>query len=312
MPLRRSFFFLILFVVFVFSACGRDRRTRKQQRLMNEPTRLYDSEIISNEYNSSENKIWSDELFDFMVPAMPGYMPSKILERRSYITSYNSKTLNPNWVSWSLTKEHTDGPFPRKGVPYYDENGNALGISSFSPDIVRNGYFEDLEVPSPRQRHSDWREHPSDIDHGHMCPAADCKWSKEVMNQSFLLTNMCPQNHTLNEDDWNTLEESCRSWANIYGEIFIVAGPIFYEGVKNTFGANKTAIPDAFFKVILCMQGTPKAIGFIYKNDSSKQPMRNQVKSVDEIEEITGFDFFSALPDDIENVIEAESNLAIW
>lgn len=60
------------------------------------------------------------------------------------------------------------------------------------------------------------------------------------------------------------------------------------------------------------MQGTPKTIGFIFRNDSSSQPMRNQVKSVDELEEITGWDFFSALPDSIENRIEAILEIGIW
>jgi endonuclease G len=60
------------------------------------------------------------------------------------------------------------------------------------------------------------------------------------------------------------------------------------------------------------MQGTPKAIGFVFKNDSSTQPMRNQVKSIDEIEEITGLDFFSALPDSIEDRIEAISEIGKW
>ncbi len=312
MATKRTFHFILFSVFFVFFACGRDRRARMQHNLKNIPSKVYESEVSSLETNSSENEIWSDELFDLLVPAMPGFTPSIILERITYITSYNNKTLNPNWVSWSLTREHTDGPFSRKGVPYSDESGKALGISSFSPEMVRNSYFIDMQASKPRQEHSDWREHPSNIDHGHMCPAADCKWSKEVMNQSFLLTNMCPQNHKLNEGDWNTLEEHCRTWANKYGEVFIVAGPIFCEEVKNTFGANKIAIPDAFFKVILCLKGKPKAIGFIYKNDASRQPMRNQVKSVDEVEEITGFDFFHNLPDDIEDKIEKISNLKEW
>jgi endonuclease G len=236
----------------------------------------------------------------------------QMLSRIGYVTSYNKKTRNPNWVAWHLAKEHTDGPYPRKGVPYYGDDGSAYGIGVITQETFRNGYFVDLEAEKPRQEHSDWREHPANIDHGHVCPAADCKWSKEVMNQSFLLTNMCPQNHNLNEGDWATLEESCRKWANKYGDIYIVAGPIFYNADGKTFGANRIAIPDAFFKVVLCMQGTPKAIGFIFKNDSSSQPMRDQIKSVDEIEEITGLDFFSALPDSIEDKIEAISEFEKW
>ena len=87
--------------------------------------------------------------------------------------------------------------------------------------------------------------------------------------KSYLQTNMCPQISSLNSGGWNKLEEKCRKWANSYGDIYIVAGPIFHDGVKSTFGANKIAIPDAFFKVVLCLTDKPKAIVFIYENDSN-------------------------------------------
>lgn len=70
--------------------------------------------------------------------------------------------------------------------------------------------------------------------------------------------------------------------------------------------------PDAFFKVVLCLRGIPKAIDFIYMNDSSKQSIKMCACSVDEVEDITGFDFFSSLPDDIENSVESESSLTKW
>lgn len=237
---------------------------------------------------------------------------STILKRVAYITSYNTKTRNPNWVAWHLTSEHTEGPYNRKGVPYYNDNGDAIGIASFTYDVVYGDYFVDREVSSPRQEHSDWKEHPSNIDHGHMCPAADCKWSKEAINQSFLLTNMCPQDHELNGGDWETLEDKCRKWAKKYGDIYIVAGPIFYNGIKKTFGANRIAIPDAFFKVVLCTKGTPKALGFIYSNNAEKQPMNQTVCSVDEVERVTNIDFFSSLPDEVEETVESNYNLRMW
>lgn len=321
----------ILVVVIVNSFGNEPRRPRSQSSGNPQPSRFVGDYSPSEETTSNDGNDGSEMITIIGAPDTSESNPSTdvetsapllvksskvraehILHRIAYTTSYNKETRNANWVSWTLTREHTDGPFSRKGVPYCDEKGKALGISSFSPEIVRYSYFMDMQAPRPRQEHSDWRDHPADIDHGHMCPAADCRWSKEVMNQSFLLTNMCPQNHTLNEDDWNTLEDRCRTWANKYGEIFIVAGPIYYDGVKNTFGANKIAIPDAFFKVILCMKNNPKAIGFIYKNDASRQPMRNQVKSVDEVEEITGFDFFYNLPDEIEDNIEAKASLSDW
>ena len=246
------------------------------------------------------------------VPLSNGSLPEQILYRYAYTTSYNNKTKCPNWVAWHLTAEHLDGPYNRKGVPYYGDDGSILGISS-SVDIVHNSYLEDLEAEAPRQEHSDWREHPDNIDHGHMCPAADCKWSKEVINQSFLLTNMCPQNHDLNGGDWEYLEDRCRTWAKRYGDIYIVAGPIFKNGSPHlTMGLNKVGIPDAFFKVVLCLKDTPKALGFIYPNNGIHHKIEEYVLTVDEVEDISSIDFFHSLPDDIESKIEAHSNLKNW
>lgn len=236
----------------------------------------------------------------------------QILNRIGYTTSYNKNTKCPNWVAWHLTKEHTDGPYHRSGVPYLDNRGNAIGISPFNPEIVRGDYIIDLQASNPRQEHTDWMEHPSNIEHGHMCPAADCKWSKEVINQSFLLTNMCPQDGNLNGGDWEELESRCRGWARQYGDIYIVAGPIFENGVSKTMGKNKIGIPDAFFKVVLRLGKNPKALGFIYPNNGTHHAMKEYVYSVDEVEGITGFDFFHRLPDEMENEIEKTSNIKEW
>ena len=72
------------------------------------------------------------------------------------------------------------------------------------------------------------------------------------------------------------------------------------------------AVPDAFFKVMLCLEGTPKAIGFLYKNEPSSQSIKDCVCSVDIVEELTGFDFFYSLSDDIEDVVESDANLSKW
>ena len=57
------------------------------------------------------------------------------------------------------------------------------------------------------------------------------------------------------------------------------------------------------------MNGTPKAIGFIYKNIDGNRPKGDYVNTVDQVERITGIDFFPSLPDNIEKKVEAESNL---
>jgi endonuclease G len=73
-------------------------------------------------------------------------------------------------------------------------------------------------------------------------------------------------------------------------------------------------VPEAFFKVILAgvEKGKPRAIGFIYKNTAGNKPLDSYMNSIDQVERITGLDFFSALPDDIENLIEKEYDLEVW
>lgn len=218
----------------------------------------------------------------------PKGTPEQILKRTGYVASYNKATLLPNWVAWHLTAERTEGSAKRSGVDF----------------------AEDTEVPEPRA--TDWDYYNSGYDRGHMCPAADNKWSKKAMEESFLFTNMCPQNGNLNRGDWNEMEMACRKWAKKYGDLYIVCGPILYKGKHKTIGKNKVVVPEAFFKVVLRTGDDPQAIGFIYKNTSGNRPKDSYVNTVDEVERITGIDFFPSLPDDIEKKVEAECDLGLW
>ena len=156
-----------------------------------------------------------------------------------------------------------------------------------------------------------------------MCPAGDNKWSEQSMSQTFLLSNICPQNHGLNKNAWNDLEIQCRDWAREYNSVDIVCGPVYRTATRSDgkmrasafqkyIGRNKVWVPDAFFKVVLCRGRQPKAIGFIYENRGGQQRMSDCMCSVDDIERITGIDFFPLLADDVENRIEARASLREW
>ena len=79
--------------------------------------------------------------------------------------------------------------------------------------------------------------------------------------------------------------------------------------VERAEGKSKVVVPEAFFKVVLCLGDNPKAVGFIYKNEDGNRPMGDYVNTVDQVERITGIDFFPTLPDSIESRIEAETTL---
>ena len=313
--IKRKCFFLLLLqcIAILLVACKRERSSEHlfhedplSERKINENVTIIGTPITVMGINDtiSVGQVLVDT-------NLPKGTPSQILNRIGYTTSYNCNTKCPNWVAWHLTSVRTDGPFTRKGVPYYSNDGIVEGIGNVTPETCRNGYFVDLEAKEPRQQLSDWTR-DYNMSHGHMCPAGDNKWDKAAMNQSFLLTNMCPQDEKLNGGAWKKLEEKCRTWANKYGDIYIVAGPIFNKPITRTLGEGRIAVPDGFFKVVLCLEGTPKAIGFLYKNDPSSQSIKDCVCSVDSVEELTGFDFFYSLLDDIEDVVESDANLSKW
>ena len=254
-----------------------------------------DRQVLSEDnttiLDESETPVQSTiESTSLEIPRMTSSKPEQILVRAGYTTSYNNNTKNANWVAWHLTSDHTSGRWSRDGIPY----------------------MVDTDVKGARQELEDWYGHSLPIDHGHLCPAGDCKWSRDAMEQSFLLTNMCPQNSNLNRGDWGELESRCRGWAKHYGEVYIACGPIFYNQNYKTIGDNNVGVPDAFYKVVLRMGKKPQALGFIYPNDGTHHKMSYYVLSVDEVEGRTGIDFFYNLPDDIENEIEANSNLSRW
>lgn len=221
------------------------------------------------------------------LPAPLKNTKEQILRRKGYTVSYNKDLKIPNWVAWHLTAEHADGTVPRF-----------------------RGYLEDEDVPQPRATNEDYRG--SGWSHGHMCPAGDNKWDEQAMMESNLLTNMCPQERGMNSGVWNRIEQDCRKWAKKYGEVYIVCGPVFYNRKHETIGVNKVAVPEAFFKVVLCTTGNPKAIGFVVKNNAGTKKKDQYVNSVDEVERITGYDFFPALPDSVEEMVEATANLKAW
>ena len=204
-----------------------------------------------------------------------------IITHTGYTVSYNHHYKTPNWVAWELTRQETTG-----------EEGRT------------NQFLPDPSLPEPRVETSDYTH--SGYDRGHMAPAADMKWSKQAMKESFYMSNICPQNRKLNRDDWGDLEEKCRKWAKKYGRVYIACGPIYDKASPKRIGKHQVAVPDRFFKVVLIYnRKNPIAMGFLFENKAHHQNLKNYMVKVDQVEEETGLDFFSKVPDEVENRIES-------
>ena len=230
-----------------------------------------------------------------VVPAYPTETPritdnreSQIIVHKGYSVSYNEKTRLPNWVAYELTDKEVNGTYKRNGRFFQD------------PDV--NGQQADNED----YRNSGW-------DKGHIAPAGDMKWDEKAMLESCYFTNICPQNHNLNGGDWRSLEEKCRDYARRFGKIYIAAGPIVGKNTNGTIGYNQIVIPDAFYKVILvCKDGQYEGIGFYFENVAGHKPLPAYMKTIDEIETLTGIDFFFMLPDLLEEQVESTVDEAFW
>lgn len=244
-------------------------------------------ESTQNDLIIKKETVFSDSIFEICKPSPLSGVSEQIIKKKAYIVSYNKDTRIPNWVAWHLTSDHSDGSIGRS-----------------------NAFYEDEEVPVPRATSEDYRG--SGWSRGHMCPAGDNKWDVEAMNQSFSLINVCPQDASLNSGLWNSIEKDCRNWAKRFQDIYIICGPVFYKQEHEQIGNNKVYVPEAFFKVVLCLNGEPKGMGFVVKNNAGTKKRDLYYNSIDQVERITGIDFFPILPDDLEDEIESKLDMDLW
>lgn len=195
----------------------------------------------------------------------------QLLQHDGFTVSYNDITKCPNWVSWELTPE--------------EAAAEAVGRTDF--------FTTDPLVSGPQAEYSDYTRNPYGLDRGHMAPSADFRWSRSANEQTFYLTNICPQDHTLNEGLWLELEQRCRAWAKRYNTaVQIICGPIHSKN-PNTIGKNKVWVPEAFFKIVLMTIGDKRyCITFIFPNKplDIQEDIFNYLSSSQEISRKTGLD----------------------
>jgi endonuclease G len=217
------------------------------------------------------------------------YLPSSttgaIIYHDYYTLSYSEKHEQAEWVAYALKKTNLSrNQFKR---PYFISDENVTTKSA------------------------DWRNYKkSGFDKGHLCPAADMKFSKVAHDATFLTSNISPQNHDFNSGIWNRLEQKTRYWANKYNGVFVVTGGVLTHTTK-TIGYEHVTVPNYFYK-ILFDDNADKMIAFLIPHHDSSEPLYNFIVSVDKIETLTGIDFFKELNDEKEAELEANTDYKNW
>ena len=222
---------------------------------------------------------------DYLLPASK--KDELIINHLAITLLYNEKHEQAKWVAYELESNKLNGNFKRKNQFRIDPKVHT--ISASPTDYKKSGY-----------------------DRGHLASAADMKWSKVAMEESFFMSNISPQTPGFNRGIWKKLESVVRRWANDYEKIYIVTGPVLTKEYS-TIGLNNVSVPDFFFKVVLDNQGPEKkAIGFVLANEKSRNNLKDFSMNIDSVEKITGIDFFHLLEDSFEDSLERSLDLSQW
>ena len=209
-----------------------------------------------------------------------------------YAALYNRETLIPDWVAYELTASEANPSERLRGKESFRWDPYTKG--------KRTAYREDYRNDGGWQR-------------GHMAPKADMRWSTDAYEESFYLSNICPQNGTLNSGDWATTESLGRRMAARYGSVYIVCGPVIGSNKYGTLGDHKVVIPDAFFKAMLLKaNGKYESIAMVLPNEGTHHDPEYYWCTVNELETLIGLDLFPGLEDSVEETVEASFNNSIW
>ena len=222
-----------------------------------------------------------------------------LITHPQYSLSYNSTKGTPNWVSWHLSSAWK-GSYKRT-----------------------NPFRSDRDVPKSFYRVTKKDYNGTGFDRGHMCPSDDRDRSKTDNDATFFMTNMVPQAHQCNDQPWGDLEDYARQLASEGHELYIVAGPLGIGGrgalgEATNISKGRVEVPAFVWKVLLVLENGNDDVRRVDKhtrtiavvmpntNDANKHKWSYYRTSVDEVECLTGYDFFSAVNDAVEEVIESK------
>lgn len=220
---------------------------------------------------------------------MPRSTPDQAVRCTGFTVHFNRVTHLPNYVVYRLTRDQvaTTGKSTYSGT-------------FFAPDSVDGCALPQEYAKSGYQR-------------GHMAPAADMRWNADALRSSYSMLNVCPQRGELNTGAWQRLEEKVREWADRDSVLVVAAGPILARRAPTIGSTQKIAVPDRFFKVVFAPYARPqRAIAFVMPNGDAAEQCSHYAVSVDEVERLTGFDFFSTLPKEEQARLESGVDADSW
>lgn len=202
----------------------------------------------------------------------------QVFQCAGYVVCYDAQRRCPAWVYEVLTADGLEGRVDRGSFQFKEDDRIPWHIRAEMSDYVGSGF-----------------------DRGHLAPAADCKSSDNKMRDSFLLSNVCPQNPSCNRGAWARLEKHVRDLTKTASKVHVVSGPLYLPQADESgkrwvkyqvIGENDVAAPTHFFKLIVLedVAGNKKSIGYVLPNEHipSETPLYKFEMTVDKIERLSG------------------------
>jgi endonuclease G len=182
-----------------------------------------------------------------------------------------------------------------------------LTIDSTRIKVNRSNSYRPVTLPNGSLSATQRDYYKSGYDRGHMVPAGDFVWNKELKDETFFYTNINPQKAVLNRGIWMNLENKIRGKVlEYYENAYIVTGAIFNSKCEERIGPDSLCVPDAYFK-ILYFESKKSMFAFLFDHTVNQYmgEITDFQVTVDEIEQITGENFFDLLDDDLEAKLES-------
>jgi endonuclease G len=219
-------------------------------------------------------------------------------EVSNFLPTNNGELIHHSYYSLSYSEQHEQAEWV-----FYEINSN----TTLGQVRRTNNFRSDNLISTNSASLSDYKG--SGFDRGHLAPAGDMSFSTTAMSESFLLSNMSPQNASFNRGVWKKLESLVRNWGT-NSSIYVVTGPIL-NSCSTSIGGNNVCVPNYFYKVIYDPQNQ-KMISFILPNKKGNKSLNKYVCTTDSLEKITNIDFFPILENNLEERLESQNHKELW
>lgn len=257
---------------------------------------------------------------------VPHYVAMGGQQVLNYTVQWNASIRHSTWVaySWDKTTAAEDKSVQRKDNFKWDVSIPRTEGSVSSTDYSKNGY-----------------------DKGHICASEDRVFCQDANDQTFYFSNMSPQFSSFNQGFWKELEAKVRSWGRAtltgkYDTVYVVKGGMTNDLLHSYEGYNKASdgvipktddngyslrsdgkiglpVPAYYYMALLSVKkGVYHAIAFVIPHSEHlpKTPkatdLQQYVTTIDNLEHITGIDFFCNLTDRKEAEVEKTYSLSDW